>query len=284
MNPTGSKDLVKRQRMHITNLHEAISDKNYNSKHLRASAAFKVLKMRNRLLFLVGLCALIFSLTAGCALADDFNANSSPYHNDRTIGSSTIDVYRFSVGSNQKAEWKVAVTSGLSLDIYVCDDDQVAKAMAGQAFESYRYENAKDTRSASNSKSSSGDYALIIGTTGTSTGSSTYSVDVTKRSLTTSEFAWNTLCYILIGVVITLVILGWIIRARRIARAIRQTPGPQQQPQAPGAAFPQGQSPQGYQPQYQPQSPPQGYPPQYQQSGYQPPPQPPGYQPPPPGY
>jgi len=242
--------------------------------------------MKSRILFLAGLCALVFPLTAGFAVGDDFNANGSPYHNDRTISSDTIDVYRFSVGGNQKVEWKVVVTSGRNLDIYVVDDDQVAKAMAGQSFESYRYENAENTASASNSKSSEGSYALLIGTHGTATGSSTYSIDVTKRSLNASEFAYTTLCYILVGVVITLVVIGWILRARRIARAIKAIPPPSQQPGTPAQYQQPGSQPQyqqsGNQPPYQqpgdqPRYQQSGFPDPNQQSGYQPPPRPPGY-------
>jgi len=238
--------------------------------YLDLPSVFGVWKMKANILFAIGTIALLAALVAGSAVAEEFDANDSPYHNERQMTSLDVDVYRFTVGSSQKAEWKVAVTAGPNCDFFLVKADQVSKAVSGQQFEVYAGIRSKDTRAWSSSVGSSGDFALLATTTAGATANATYTVDITKRTQTTTEFLGSMLCYALIIIVIVIVVIGWIVRMRMVARALLNKP--EQPPQGvPGAMVP-GQMPPGA-------PPPAGY--QPPPPGYQPPPPPPGYQPPP---
>ena len=179
--------------------------------------------MSARPLLVVALWVLVSQWTAALAMADTHDANSSPFHITVTITSEDIDVFRFSVGTGQKAEWKVEVISGSSVDVYAVDSDQISPALSGGKFKAHGGETKKYARDASGTEGSSGDYAVIVTTSSTVSGNSTFTVDLTKRGYNSNEW----LFVAVVGLLVFGGIVWGIFKARRIWRAIRAIPPPQ---------------------------------------------------------
>jgi hypothetical protein len=183
-------------------------------------------KMSTRPLVIVALWVLISQWTAAFAMADTYDANSSPFHITVTITSEDIDVFRFSVGNGQKAEWKVEVISGSSVDVYVVDSDQISPALSGGKFKAHGDATRKYTMDASGTEGSSGDFAVLVTTSSSVMGNSTFTVDVTKRGYNSNEW----LTFAGLGLFGLLILVVGIFKARRIWRAIRAIPRPQKYP------------------------------------------------------
>jgi hypothetical protein len=179
--------------------------------------------MSTRPLLVVALWVLVSQWTAAFAMADTYDANSSPFHITVTITNEDIDVFRFSVGTGQKAEWKVEVISGSSVDVYMVDSDQISPALSGGKFKAHGGQTKKYAREASGTEGSSGDFAVLVTTSSTLSGNTTFTVDVTKRVYNSNEW----LIFAGVGLLGLVVLVVGIFQARRIWRAIRAIPRPQ---------------------------------------------------------
>jgi len=186
--------------------------------------------MRARLLGLASLLMLTAPLLAIGAAADDFNADRSPYHHERTILSVEVDSYTFNLPSETKAEWAVTVSSGLDLDVYFMDQSQVDLATTGELFSYYKAGSKKNTRSMSGSYSRAGDFGIAVTTSGISDGECTYTIAITKKPIPRAGAAGNTLLGVAIALIIVLVIAGWAYRAYRAARSVHGLVGKEPEP------------------------------------------------------
>lgn len=190
--------------------------------------------MTARHFIVAGTLFILLLAISPAAQCTEYDANGSPFHKVSTISDTQYDVYRFSIGLNQVLNWKVNVTDGRNIDAYVMDQDQVSKAASGQTFEYYRYESKENVREGAGSKSTSGDYAIFVIVTPNTHGNSNYTIDITKRSMNTSESMSTYFCYAVIIIGIVVGIIGAILRMKRIARAIASVP-PKQPETAPSA-------------------------------------------------
>jgi hypothetical protein len=184
---------------------------------------------------------------------------SGDVHTTSQYVSSYSDVYWSNIvlTSGETLTFKFSVTSGSTIHVYLIDNDELSLALSGGSVTMHTQN--EYTRSVDRTWSTSGTYAIVLESTGTSY----CKVDITRTTSSSTSGIFDNE-FVCLGVAILGIIILVVIVAVVASRKRGQAP---MQPYAQQGRPPMGPTPQGYPqpaPQYQgyqgPPRPPAGYP------------------------